>query len=144
VAYSPDIFQAKISELMATLEFVRAYIDDLLCITKGDFGPLGKIEIGPSKIARCNLKVNAVKSNFCAVETEYLGYILSRDGTIKPQPKKVQSILALTLPTSVKELCRFLGMVQYTTEISGQSVVKFLHHLLHSLVNVVALKTLNK
>ena len=27
------------------------------------------------------------------IETEYLGYILSRDG-IKPQPKKVQSILA--------------------------------------------------
>jgi hypothetical protein len=35
VATSPDIFQAKMSELMATLEFVRAYIDDLLCITKG-------------------------------------------------------------------------------------------------------------
>jgi hypothetical protein len=35
VACSPDIFQAKISELMGTLEFVRTYIDDLLCITKG-------------------------------------------------------------------------------------------------------------
>jgi hypothetical protein len=36
-ACSSDIFQANISELMATLEFVRAYIDDLLCNTKGDF-----------------------------------------------------------------------------------------------------------
>ena len=35
VACSPDIFQAKMSELMGTLEFVRTYIDDLLCITKG-------------------------------------------------------------------------------------------------------------
>jgi hypothetical protein len=35
VACAPDIFQAKMSELMSTLEFVRAYIDDLLWITKG-------------------------------------------------------------------------------------------------------------
>ena len=34
VACSPD-FQAKMSELMGTLEFVQTYIDDLLCITKG-------------------------------------------------------------------------------------------------------------
>eukprot|EP00804_Cyclotella_cryptica_P002448 CCRYP_019166-RA/>CCRYP_019166-RA protein AED:0.22 eAED:0.19 QI:0/-1/0/1/-1/0/1/0/66 len=27
---SPDIFQAKMSEQMATLKFVRAYIDDIL------------------------------------------------------------------------------------------------------------------
>eukprot|EP00804_Cyclotella_cryptica_P026205 CCRYP_009789-RA/>CCRYP_009789-RA protein AED:0.47 eAED:0.47 QI:6/-1/0/1/-1/0/1/0/82 len=33
IAGSPDIFQSKMSELMATLEFVRAYNDDLLCIT---------------------------------------------------------------------------------------------------------------
>ena len=35
IAGSPDIFQAKMMELMATHEFVRAYIDDLLCITMG-------------------------------------------------------------------------------------------------------------
>ena len=32
---SPDIFQGKMSDLMATLEFVRTYLDDLLIITKG-------------------------------------------------------------------------------------------------------------
>ena len=35
IACSPNIFQAKMSELMGTLELVRTYIDDLLCITKG-------------------------------------------------------------------------------------------------------------
>jgi hypothetical protein len=34
IAGSPDIFQGKISELMESLEFVRAYLDDLLCISK--------------------------------------------------------------------------------------------------------------
>ena len=34
---SPDIFQDKMSTLMAGLEFVRTYIDDLLVITKNTF-----------------------------------------------------------------------------------------------------------
>ena len=35
IAGSPDIFQEKMSDLMATLEFVQTYLDDLLIITKG-------------------------------------------------------------------------------------------------------------
>ena len=35
ITCSPNIFQAKMSELMGTLEFIRTYIDDLVCITKG-------------------------------------------------------------------------------------------------------------
>jgi len=42
--------------------------------------------------------------------------VLPRDGE-KPQPKKVQAILALTPPQNVKQLCRFLGMVQYYRDI---------------------------
>jgi hypothetical protein len=34
---SPDIFQEKMSDLMQDLEFARAYIDDLLIISAGDF-----------------------------------------------------------------------------------------------------------
>ncbi len=34
IAGSPDIFQGKMSELMESLEFIRAYLDDLLCISK--------------------------------------------------------------------------------------------------------------
>jgi hypothetical protein len=117
IAGSPDIFQSKMTELMATLEFVRAYIDDLLCITKGTLDDhLAKLDLVLSRLQDVNLKVNARKSNFCATETEYLGYILSRDG-IKPQPKKVQSILALTPPKNVKDLRRFLGMVQYYRDL---------------------------
>ncbi|MFM8588489.1 MAG: RNase H-like domain-containing protein [Bacteroidota bacterium] len=117
VAGSPDIFQSKMSELMATLEFVRTYLDDLLCITKGNLKDhLNKLRQVFNRLQDSGLKVNANKSNFCALETEYLGYILTRDG-IKPQANKVQAILALKLPTNVKELRRFLGMVQYYRDL---------------------------
>ncbi len=62
------------------------------------------------------LKINATKSIFCAQETEYLGYILTRNG-IKPQPKKVQAILVLNFPNNIKELRQFLGMVQYCRDM---------------------------
>ncbi len=53
---------------------------------------------------------------FCAHEIEYLGYILTRE-RIKPQPKIVQGILALSPPNNVKELRHFLRMVQYYRDI---------------------------
>jgi hypothetical protein len=34
IASSPDISQGKMSKLMKTLEYVRAYLDGLLCISK--------------------------------------------------------------------------------------------------------------
>jgi hypothetical protein len=62
------------------------------------------------------LKVNVEKSTFCALEIEYLGYILTRGG-IEPQSTKVQAILAIQPPTNVKELRHFLGMVQYYRDL---------------------------
>jgi hypothetical protein len=43
---------------------------------------------------------------------EYLGYILTRTG-ILPQ----QEILTITPPKQVKDLCKFLGMVQHCRDL---------------------------
>jgi hypothetical protein len=64
------------------------------------------------RLCDAGLKDNAGKLTFCALEIEYLGYILTRDD-IKPQSNKVQAILAIQLPTNANELRHFLGMVQY-------------------------------
>jgi hypothetical protein len=105
-----DIFQAQKMYLMVSLEFVQEYMDNLLIITRGILDKhLQKME---TVLTRFGLKVNAAKSLLCAHEIEYLGHILTRDG-FKPQPKKVQAILALNPPNNVKELRHFLGMVQY-------------------------------
>ncbi len=112
-AGSADIFQAEMGNLMASLEYVWAYIDDLLAITKGSLGDyLAKLEALFIRLWDAGLKVNAAKLFFCTAETEYLGIILTSGG-VKPQQKKVQAILALNLPNNVKELRPFLGMVQY-------------------------------
>jgi hypothetical protein len=55
-----------------------------------------------TRLCDARLKVNAAKSPFCAHDIEYFGYILTRQG-IKPQPKKVQAILALDPPNNVND-----------------------------------------
>ncbi len=98
---------------MDPLEYVQAYIDDLLCITRGTLEDhLDKLKETPRRLRDAGLKVNVAKSFFCTHEIEYLGYMLTRRG-IKPQIKKVQAILMINLPNNVKELRHFLGMVQY-------------------------------
>ncbi len=91
---SADIFQAQMMDLMASLEYVRAYIGDLLIITRGTLDDhIEKIKIVLARLRDAGLKVYAAKSFLCTHEIEYLGYILTREG-IKPQNKKVQAILA--------------------------------------------------
>jgi hypothetical protein len=73
---------------MATLEYMRAYIDNLLVTTKSSHDDhLDKLEQVFIQLHDAGLKVNAAKLFFCVQETEYLGYILTRGG-VKPQPNK--------------------------------------------------------
>jgi hypothetical protein len=113
IAGYPDIFQSKMSELMEDLEYVQAYVDDLLCISRSSLEDhLKKLKEVLRRLHDVGLKVNAEKLTFCALEIEYLGYILTREG-IKPQSNKLQAILVIQPPTNVKELRHLLGMVQY-------------------------------
>ena len=113
VCNSPDVFQEKMSELMQGLEFVRAYIDDLLVLTKSDWDDhLNKLSTVLNRIALAELKINANKSFFGKTETEYLGFWISRTG-IRPITKKVEAIQQLKPPKTRRELRRFIGIINY-------------------------------
>ena len=110
---APDIFQEKMSELMAGLEFARVYIDDLLVLSKGDFSEhIQNLEVGFDGLNEAGLKINASKSSFGCGELEHLGYWISRKG-IRPIDKKVGAICNLKSPKTRKELRHFIGLVNY-------------------------------
>jgi hypothetical protein len=76
------------SNLVESLEYVRAYIDDLLVITKGNLDDhLAKLEVVFIRLQDAGLNINAAKLFFCTAEKGYLGYILTRGG-VKPQEKR--------------------------------------------------------
>jgi hypothetical protein len=62
IAGSPDILQGKMSELMESLEYERAYLDDLLCISKLSLEDhLEKLDEVLRQLCDAGLKVNAKK-----------------------------------------------------------------------------------
>ena len=110
---SPDIFQEHMSDLMNDLEFVRAYIDDVAILSTTTWEDhLTKVDKVLSRLKDANLKVNGLKSFFGRKEFEYLGYILTPDG-VKPVQKKIQAMLDIAPPKTVKQLRSFLGVVNY-------------------------------
>jgi hypothetical protein len=113
ISFSPYIFQEKMSDLMQHINFVRSYLDDLLVISSGTLDYHSeKMEVVFKLLSDKWLRVNAENSTFCAEEIEYLGYWISNSG-IQHIPRKVEAIKNIVLPTTCRELRRFIGMVNY-------------------------------
>ncbi len=62
-----------------------------------------------------NLKLNREKCHFRVCEVHYVGHVLSADG-VKPDPQKVEAIIAMPTPANHDDLQRFLGVVTYLSK----------------------------
>ena len=117
VKCAPDVFQDKMSSLMSGLKNVLTYLDDLLVLSNGSFQDhLDTLTEVLRRLSRAGLRVNADKSVFCAEEVDYLGYTINRCG-IQPQRKKIQAILNLAVPRTVRDVRRILGIIQYYRDL---------------------------
>ena len=59
---SPDIFQDDMNKMFRGIEFIRAYIDDLLIITQGDYSyHLNKLKLFLQNIKENRFKLNIEK-----------------------------------------------------------------------------------
>ena len=79
---SPDILQEKMNELLSGLEYVRAYIDDLLILTTDSWDThINQLDEVLNRLQKAGLKVNANKSFFSRSELEYLGFRVTHNGS---------------------------------------------------------------
>ena len=89
---SPDILQENMNKLFNGLDYVRAYIDDLLIISNKSLeNHIEKLDKVLSKLKSAGFKVNAEKSFFNRNELQYLDFKINRQG-IKPLPDKIEAI----------------------------------------------------
>ena len=58
------------------------------------------------------LTINLMKSEFGKATVKYLGHIVGQ-GQLRPLDTKIQTIAKFPIPTSRKEIARFLGMAGY-------------------------------
>ena len=59
-----------------------------------------------------DFQINLVKSRFFCREVEFLGMVV-KEGRVTVNPKKVQKILDLQPPRTLRQLRGFLGMASY-------------------------------
>jgi hypothetical protein len=110
---APSIFQELMAHVLAECtDFATAYLDDILVFSSTFEEHLAHLNVLFEKLRKHPLKLKLKKCGFLKTETNYLGFIINKDG-IKPDQKKVEAIRSLPVPTCVKEVRSFVGMCSY-------------------------------
>ena len=98
-----NIFQGEICR------YASCFVDDV-CIFDDEFEThLRHVDHVISKLREHGFTVKPEKTHFFKREVEFLGFIIS-DAGLRPNPKKVESIMDLPPPKNLKQLRRFLGI----------------------------------
>ena len=119
-------FQRMMDEIMADIPHVFVYIDDILIASVTPEEHLHDLKQVFESLSDNGLVVNKAKCVLGQESLEFLGYHLDSKG-ISPLPERVNAIKETKPPTTVKELQRFLGMVNYYRRF----IPKAAHHLYH-------------
>ena len=111
---APATFQRFMDAVLAGLKWrcVLVYLDDIIIFTKDVETHIQIIQDVLSRLKKHGLHLRADKCYFFKKEISYLGHVVSSEG-IRPDPKKVAAISDWPIPTTVKELQSFLGLLGY-------------------------------
>ena len=105
-------FQRLMDGVLGDLEFVFVYMDDILVASNTLEEHEEHFRVLFQRLADHDLIVNPGKCSYGQTSLEFLGHNVSRAG-IRPLKDKVEAIENFPVPTSLPELQRFLGMVNY-------------------------------
>ncbi|KXJ73389.1 hypothetical protein RP20_CCG015975 [Aedes albopictus] len=119
-------FQRYMNKIFGDLDFVVVFIDDICIASSSSAEHREHLRIVFERLREHGLVINVAKSTFGRTEVEFLGYLVSGDG-VRPLPARVQAIMDYDLPTCVKDLRRFLALVngykrfiQHATDIQAE------------------------
>ena len=90
--------------------FIIIYLDDITIFSKTDEEHLIHLRKVFEKCRKFGLSLNPKKTLFGLQEGKLLGHIISEEG-IKVDPKRIDGILKINFPRSLKELQSFIGKI---------------------------------
>lgn len=105
-------FQRFIDEVLSGLDFAYGYIDDILVFSKSKEEHKRHLRQLFERLKQYGILINTSKCSFGEKSVNFLGYNVSASGS-KPLESKVQAINEFPVPGTVKELRRFLGMLNF-------------------------------
>ena len=107
-----QIFQRFIDDALRGLDFVYAYIDDLLIVSSTESEHLHHLEIFFNRLSEYGVILNPAKCIFGVPSLNFLGHQISAAG-ISPLPEKVQANQDFPTATSLRKLRECLGLINF-------------------------------
>ena len=109
---APATFQRMVNKLVRDIDGCEGYIDDVVIFSDNWSDHIRQIKSFFQIMQEAKLTINLMKSEFGKATVKYLGHIVGQ-GQVRPLDAKIQTIVKYPIPTSRKELARFLGMAGY-------------------------------
>ena len=109
---APATFQRMVNKLVRDIDGCEGYIDDVVIFSDNWSDHIRQIKRFFQIIREAKLTINLMKREFSKATVKYLGHIVGQ-GQVRPLDAKIQTIVKYPIPTSRKELARFLGMAGY-------------------------------
>lgn len=133
LANAPAIFQRVMETLLAGIEGVACWLDDVCCTAPTRELHMSRIREILKRMQDAGLRLQKDKCAFFQDSVTYLGYVIDKNG-LRTCPKKVDAILKAPRPTNVLETKRFLGVVNYYRNFvpNASSLLNPLHTLLRA------------
>ena len=101
-----------VNKLVRDIDGCEGHIDDVVIFSDNSSDHIRQIERFFQIMREAKLTINLMKSEFGKATVKYLGHIVGQ-GRVRPLDAKIQTIVKYPIPTSRKELARFLGMAGY-------------------------------
>ena len=109
------VFQKTVSSVVFDIEGSANSQDDIVIWEKTLAEHNNRLRKVLLKVRESGLRLNKNKCQFCKNSIVFLGHIISSEG-IKVDPSKTDAITKMSVPQSLTELQRFLGMVNYLSK----------------------------
>jgi hypothetical protein len=109
---APSIFMREMQDIFKDLDFVKIFVDDLICASDSVEEHQEHLRILFERLREKGLMVKGSKVQLFATRVKFLGHVLSSEG-VSPQEEKIRAVEEWPLPKNMTELRGFLGLVGY-------------------------------
>ena len=112
---APEIYQRKMCELLAGIDDVLVYMDDVRVYGRSKAEHDNTLREVLNRVRNAGLKLDKEKCHFNQTKLKFLGHIIMDNG-IEISSNKIDSILKLKTPCNIRELRTVLGLVNFVTK----------------------------
>lgn len=105
-------FQRLVNSILAGLDFVFAYVDDVLIASASSEQHVDHVRAVLGRFEEFGIAINPAKCVYAVSSLTFLGHVVDTRG-LRPNPDSVKVIRQWTQPNTKKELQRFLGSLNF-------------------------------